>query len=274
MTAIISCITLQHDLRFVALAAVICALGCWITIRLYRTAAATTGLPRVGWLFMDAVAAGSAIWTTHFVAMLAFDPGVPTSFDAERTMQSLLVAIAGTFVGLTLSFAPIPRAGEIGGALVGLATAAMHYLGMSAYRVDGLVDYDPTYLATSIGLAAVLGAAAFNRARRFDAVWSQHAAVVLLLLAIVSLHFTGMTAVSVTPWTSAWCSTRPAPWGSPSPASAFSCSARPSRPTRSTAPIATRTRPGSAASPMRRRRASPWSRTAASAPPTGRSRSS
>lgn len=199
MTAIISCITLRHDLWLVGLAAIICALGCHVTIRLFDRARSARGLPRAGWLFMDAVAAGSSIWTTHFVAMLAFDPGVPMTFDPQLTMGSLLVAIAGTFIGVAIGVSRLRAAFVVGGGVVGAATAAMHYLGMAAYRVDGLIAYNTGYVAASVALAVLVGALAFALLARKDWRWSRLGATGLLLLAIVSLHFTGMTAVEVTP---------------------------------------------------------------------------
>lgn len=199
MTAILACITVDHDLSLVALAALVCALGSWVTVRLFVRARAAEGLPRLGWLFMDAVATGSSVWATHFIAMLAYDPGVPMTFAADLTIASLLLAILGTFVGVWVALSGVALAYEIGGGLVGGAVATMHYVGMRAYQVDGLIAYEPGYVAASVALAVGLGALAFNRLGRPVGRWCKYGASVVLLLAIVSLHFTGMTAVAVTP---------------------------------------------------------------------------
>ena len=51
------------------------------------------------------------------------------------------------------------RLAKAGGAVVGLGIALMHYLGMSAYQVQGHLEWDTTYVAFSLVLAAVFGAA-------------------------------------------------------------------------------------------------------------------
>jgi NO-binding membrane sensor protein with MHYT domain len=38
---------------------------------------------------MTGLVAGSGIWTTHFVAMLAFKTGLPTGYAVLATMSSL-----------------------------------------------------------------------------------------------------------------------------------------------------------------------------------------
>ena len=89
MLRVFNCITVEHDLRLVLLAGAVCFAGCWIVIRMFLRARASEGLMRFGWLVMTAVAAGTSIWTTHFVAMLAFQPSLSSAFDPVFTVVSL-----------------------------------------------------------------------------------------------------------------------------------------------------------------------------------------
>ncbi|TPM27937.1 bifunctional diguanylate cyclase/phosphodiesterase [Mesorhizobium sp. B2-3-4] len=197
---VISCIATEHNLWLVLLAALMCVTGCWVTVGLFDRARKTAGLQMRGWLFLTAVAAGSSIWCTHFIAMLAYQPGAPITFDPALTMISLVIAMIGTGVGFALamdkrrSVAP-----EWGGAVVGLAVSAMHYTGMMAYHVAGIVEWDGLYVAASVLISVVFAAAAIGQAVRRPYHWSQYLAIGLLVLAIVGLHFTGMAAVAVTP---------------------------------------------------------------------------
>ena len=197
---VITCIATEHNLWLVLLAAVMCVTGCWVTMGLFERARKTLGLQMRGWLFLTAVAAGSSVWCTHFIAMLAYQPGVPITFDPFMTMLSLVFAITGAGAGLAMAsnanhrFAP-----ELGGAMVGLAVAAMHYTGMMAYHVAGIVDWDSVYVAASVVLSVVFSAAALGQTVRRPHRLSELAGIALLVLAIVSLHFTAMAAVSVTP---------------------------------------------------------------------------
>jgi NO-binding membrane sensor protein with MHYT domain len=118
----------------------------------------------MGWHILTALAAGVAIWCTHFVAMLGYHVGVPVGFDPVLTIVSLAFAVFGATAG----FAVAQRrylgrfTSAIGGAIVGLAIAAMHYTGMIAYRVQGRVSWDKYYLVASIVLAVALSAAALH----------------------------------------------------------------------------------------------------------------
>ena len=82
--------------------------------------------------------------------------------------------------------------------MVGLAIAAMHYTGMMAYRVQGIVSWDMPYLVASIVLSVGLSAIALHAAMQPG----KQAPTIMtgvLALAIIALHFTGMTALRVEP---------------------------------------------------------------------------
>jgi diguanylate cyclase len=200
MMNVIGCITGEHNLWLVMLAAIVCVMGSFVTLRLFVRAAATTGVDRFGWVFLTGVAGGSSIWCTHFIAMLGYDPRAPVTFDPVLTIVSLLIAIAGTAAGLAVATSNRTRlAPALGGAVVGLAISAMHYTGMVAYRVDGLVAWDSSYVVASILFAVAFGGLAFEVARQPTIHGYRYIATGLLVIAIVCLHFTGMTAFQVTP---------------------------------------------------------------------------
>ncbi|MFE0016534.1 EAL domain-containing protein [Mesorhizobium sp. NPDC059054] len=153
---------------------------------------------------MAAQAAGSSIWCTHFIAVIAYEHDAPVTFDPTFTMLSLLIAVAGCAYGfwLSLSFR-FPLAAEIGGGVVGIAISAMHYSGMLAYRVDGLIEWSADYVAASVALSVLFGGIAMRQAAK--PLWGEttYVPVAFFVLAVASLHFTGMTAISVTPFSTA-----------------------------------------------------------------------
>ncbi len=198
---VVSCIVTEHNLWLVLLAAVVCICGAAVLFRLFSQAQDRAGLQRAGWVFLAALAAGSSVWCTHFIAMLAYDVQAPVSFDPVLTMVSLFVAIIGCAFGIWISqLRGVPAAAELGGASVGLAIAAMHYTGMAAYHVDGIVAWNTGYVLASVGLSVVVGAMAFRQAVRQPSPRSVWLTPGLFVLAVVSLHFTAMAAVSVTPF--------------------------------------------------------------------------
>ena len=199
MISVLSCIVVQHDISLVLLAAALCAFGSWATSRIFRTARSRPMPQAQVWYFLTAATAGVSIWCTHFVAMLGFRPGVPVNFDLGLTFASLVIAILGcTFGFLFTAIFRFRFASAIGGAILGLTLAGMHYAGMIAYRVQGLVIWDKTYLIVSIVCAVVLCAAAVCSGARSHKYSEFHMAGILTA-AIVSLHFIGMTAFHVEP---------------------------------------------------------------------------
>jgi len=200
---IISCIVTEHNIWLVLLAAIVCIAGSFVTMRLFDRAQRTDGAQRLGWIFQTASAAGSSVWCTHFVAILAYDPRTSVAFDPMLTIGSLAIAICGFTAGFWIAANSKQRRVTIlGGAVIGLTIPAMHYVGMAAYHISGIVEWDAAYIAGSVALSVVLSTAALMIALRTEEPQSLYIATLGLVLAIVLLHFTGMAAVSVTPLTS------------------------------------------------------------------------
>ena len=81
MLKIYNCIATAHDLKLVVLAAIICVLASLAAINLLHHARRSHGQMRNAWLAVSAISTGFGIWATHFVAMLAFTPGIPSGYN-------------------------------------------------------------------------------------------------------------------------------------------------------------------------------------------------
>jgi len=200
MFRVMTCLTGDHDLRLVALAGLICFLASYAAVSLLHRAVASNRVARRVWIATAGAATGCGIWATHFIAMLAYDPGVVVGYGVVLTALSLIVAIAITAAGLALAVHGTARGtAATGGAIVGGGVACMHYLGMSAVELPGHIDWAPDLVAASIVLGIGFGAAAVAIARHSDRLGHSAIAAVLLTLAIVSHHFTAMGAVLIVP---------------------------------------------------------------------------
>jgi len=200
MFRIYNCIAYAHDLRLVGLAALVCVLASFAAINLLRHARKSHGQMRGLWLAVSAISTGFGIWATHFVAMLAFTPGIPSGYNIVLTILSLVAAILLTGAGLAVSLTPNWRHGPwIGGAIVAGGIAAMHYTGMAAFEVAGIILWDPVLVAASIMLGAAIGAVALPVGLHGNNEKWKVGGAVLLTLAICSHHFTAMAAVSIIP---------------------------------------------------------------------------
>jgi len=199
MMKVLGCIAHEHNPWLIVVALLVATAGTWVTAHLFVRTTGTRGSQRLGWHFLTGISAAVAIWCTHFIAMLGFEPGVPVMFDTRLTLFSLLIAMLGATTGLVVAadwrarFAP-----AVGGMIVGLTIALMHYTGMLAYRVQGIVNWHVPYVVASVVLSIVLSAIAVHCGARPHRHNGNRMAG-LLALAIAALHFVGMTALQVEP---------------------------------------------------------------------------
>jgi len=185
---------LSHDPRFVLVAALVCLIAAYACIGLVRHAKSLSGRMRLVWLLVAALAVGFGIWTTHFVAMLAFRPGFTLQYDLGLTVFSLAVAIGLCFIGLAMATRGTDPIGHFaGGAVIGLGISAMHYIGIASLIMGGAIGWNGALIATSVvagmTFAGLAGMQAMAPGRA--ALWRGAG---LLTLAICSMHFTAMGA--------------------------------------------------------------------------------
>jgi NO-binding membrane sensor protein with MHYT domain/methyl-accepting chemotaxis protein len=200
MFRIFNCLTTEHDWRLVLIAAVVCFAASLAAISLFGRARATAGRARAGWIVAAGAATGCGIWATHFIAMLAYDPGVSIAYDIGLTALSLIAAAVVTAGGLAVAvYVPARWGAPLGGAIVGGGIACMHYTGMWAVELPGRVSWWPGLVAVSVALGILFGTFALFVAARRDTLRAMVIAAVLLTLAIVSHHFTAMAAVEIVP---------------------------------------------------------------------------
>ena len=141
----------MHDGRLVLLAAVVCAIGTYASFALAHHAARASGTPRLRWGGISIVTSGCTAWATHFIVLLAFQPGMPAAFDPMLTGISLACAIVGIGAGVAISLRVRGRSLHfVAGLVVGLGVTTLHYVGQSAYLVQGTVTWNMWLVALSI----------------------------------------------------------------------------------------------------------------------------
>ncbi|THD58525.1 ATP-binding protein [Phenylobacterium sp.] len=200
MFAVLTCIFAQHDLRLVAAAALICVVAASSAFGFQARGLAVTGGLRWAWLFLTALVAGSGVWGTHFLAMLAYQPALRIGYDLPETFASLAAAIVGMGLGFSLPAWRHGRGGDlIGGTLVGASVVVMHFMGIDAIRTQAHVSWDPRYVAAALLAAAAGGMAAFSLRRATRGRWAWAPPAAALVLGIVGLHFIAMTAITLVP---------------------------------------------------------------------------
>ena len=200
MFRVFNCLTTEHDWRLVVLAAVVCLFASLTAVRLFHRAKLTDGRARALWIGTAGIATGCGIWATHFIAMLAYDPGVTVGYSIGLTAASLVAAVIVTTLGLAFAvYGSSPWSAALGGGFVGGGVGSMHYIGMAAVQLPGQITWVPELILGSILLGIVFGAAALAVAVRGFRNGTSLIAAVLLTVSIVSHHFTAMGAVEIIP---------------------------------------------------------------------------
>jgi diguanylate cyclase (GGDEF)-like protein/PAS domain S-box-containing protein len=201
MLSISGCFGHAYDGRLVVLAAFICVIACFTTVSLLARAQLVEGRLRGLWLGASALIFGSGVWSLHFVAMLAFMPGFPISYDLFHTSRSICVAIVGAGVSMAAREICDRRGAKIlfGGVLLGTTIAAMHYDGVAAIRLSGSFALNPgrTWLSICVGVAFCL--LAFARASDLSRLSRKVEASAYLGVAVLGVHFVGMAALTIFP---------------------------------------------------------------------------
>lgn len=201
MIRVFGCITNQHDLRLVFLAASICWFACFTTVNILARASSHHRKTRAAWLAGAAVVFGCGVWATHFVAMLAFQSDLIVGYSVSTTGLSLIIACVGAGGAFWVALQDIqrPLRTVTAGFLLGSSIAVMHYIGIDAMQLHGTETFSVSYVAASVVAGIIFSCLALRdvpalqnlKRRLLDAGW--------LSVGIVLLHFTGMTALHIQP---------------------------------------------------------------------------
>jgi NO-binding membrane sensor protein with MHYT domain len=191
----------SYDPVLVVLSVAVAIFGSFTGLNLAGRLVAADRSTQPWWLMSAALALGGGIWSMHFVGMLAFSMPMPASYDVRLTLLSLALPIVVTGAGfLTVSRWGTGWASLLGaGVLAGLGVVVMHYSGMAAMRMPGVViSYDPLLVAASVGIAIVAATAAFWLAFRMERTRERLIAAIVMGLAIAGMHYTAMAAARFT----------------------------------------------------------------------------
>ncbi len=187
---------------FVILSYTISVLGAYCALQWAGQISTALGKARGVWLTGAAVAmGGGAIWSMHFIAMIACRLPVPVAYDLPVTVASLLVAVVATGIGLHV----VSRVSAgyrrliAGGVFTGLGVAGMHYTGMAAMRLPARTIYEPWIVVASVVIAIVAATAAFWIAFNLGRGWQRLASSLVMGVAVCGMHYTGMAAAVFVP---------------------------------------------------------------------------
>jgi NO-binding membrane sensor protein with MHYT domain len=184
------------------LAYLMSCLGCFLGLQCTNRARAMEGASRARWLLLGAVSIGvTGIWVMHFIAMLGFTiDGQVIQYNVPITILSMLIAVAVVAVGLLIA----GFGGEglrpllLGGTIIGIGVAGMHYMGMFAMRMPDTMHWNVPLVILSVIIAVVAGTAALWAALRLHGGTRVLLGAALVMgVAVSGMHYTGMAALHI-----------------------------------------------------------------------------
>ncbi|PDT03887.1 bifunctional diguanylate cyclase/phosphodiesterase [Rhizobium chutanense] len=200
MFSVITCIRDDHDWRLVLAAAVVCLIGAMAAMLPLSRAQGFDGGRRKLWIGASAFAFGTGVWATHFIAMLAYDGGMPISYRLGLTALSFLLSVAGSWAAILIASQSRSRFSHIrGGVLMAFGIASMHLTGMQAIETQAVIRYDPMMTLSAVLAGALLSSAAFHAFFRLKGLRRLLTSSVTFVLAICALHFISMASITLVP---------------------------------------------------------------------------
>src|SRR5437870_5015462 len=189
----------NHAVALVVLSYTISVLGAYCALQWAAQIPRVKGWHRGGWVVGAAVAmGGGAIWSMHFIAMMACRLPVAVTYDVATTLASLIIAIVVTGIGLYTVGRGRSSAGRLlaGGTFTGFGVAAMHYTGLAALRLPDRTTYQPALVAASVLIAIVAATAALWIAFNMRGGLQRLSASLVMGGAVCGMHYTAMAAAA------------------------------------------------------------------------------
>lgn len=192
--------SVSHEPWLVFLSIAIAIQGAFVGLSVVlRLNAAESGL-RKRLLVGGALTLAVAIWSMHFVGMLAMRISEQVEFLLVPTIVSFLVSVV--LVGLAVYVSSTNPESQLvltlAGTIMGVGIVSMHFIGMLALHGNMMMGHDSRFVAASI----VVGVLAANLAVRLAFSRSPpplSLASIVLGLAISGMHYTAMAGLTLYP---------------------------------------------------------------------------
>lgn len=200
LTSIISSVFDEHDLRVLVLAILIAVVCSYAAVQMAQRARESSEKDRWRWLVKASLAVGGGMWAAHFMAMLAWDQGMAIAHGFWLNFLSGAVAVASVGISFYIAtYNRTKRARFVAGLVLGAGIALMHFIEMGSVAIRGTVVVDNKMSAIAALLAlGFAGSALIVMNRTYDLV-RQILSALLLVAAVMGMHFVAMAGTDVVP---------------------------------------------------------------------------
>jgi NO-binding membrane sensor protein with MHYT domain/DNA-binding LytR/AlgR family response regulator len=194
-----------HDAWVVALSVLVAIQGAYVGLKLALELRGSSGGRRRLLLASAAVTLAVAIWSMHFVGMLAVRAPVRIDYLVLPTLFSFLVCVVVVGFGVYLaSSAPASKAVlALAAVVMGSGIVIMHFIGMLALHANAMMHHHPLHVALSLVVGVFASGLALFFAFEGIVRPPLGAASIALGLAIAGMHYTAMAGMTLHPMSGA-----------------------------------------------------------------------
>ncbi len=191
----------SYDPWIVVLSMLVAIQGAYVGLKLALELPGSSGGQRRLLLAGAAVTLAVAIWSMHFVGMLAVRSPVRIDYLLLPTLISFLVCVV--VVGFAVFLASSAPASKpilaLSATVMGAGIVTMHFIGMLALHANAMVHHQPAYVVLSLIVGAFASGLAIFFA--FEGIVRPPlvAASIALGLAISGMHYTAMAGMTLHP---------------------------------------------------------------------------
>ncbi len=195
-----------YDSGLVGLSYIIAVIASYTALDIAIRISESFGISRKFWASGCAFAMGCGIWSMHFTGMLAYQLPFKVTYNIWITLLSIIIAVLSSGFGLFIANRNRKSKSDIavGGLVMGVGVASMHYTGMMAMEFNGSMDYQPYLFVLSILIAVIAATAAlwliiYITEKKSDfKIGLKFIAALVMGLAVFGMHYTGMEATHYT----------------------------------------------------------------------------
>lgn len=146
----------------VGLSVLVAMIGSFAALTHAQRMRESTGRVATLWMLAGGCTLGVAIWSMHFIGMLALHLPIPLAFDQKLTWLSMLPAVVAALLCFRVLREVQVGYGRIAvsALLMGAGISLMHYTGMAALKMEPEIRYDPLIFSLSVVIAFVASWAA------------------------------------------------------------------------------------------------------------------
>jgi NO-binding membrane sensor protein with MHYT domain len=190
-----------HEPWLVALSIVVAIQGAYVGLSMAVRVGGAVGLRQRLLLAGSALSLGVAIWSMHFVGMLAARLPFPVDYLVLPTLLSFLICVIVVGAAVFAASAGLPTLTRLtlSACLMGAGVFTMHYIGMMALHASAHMQHAPIFVAASMAVAIGASGLALHLATAEGRHPPLYLSALAFGLAVPGMHYTAMAGLTVFP---------------------------------------------------------------------------